>query len=300
MWSVVIITGGFFRAQKKIIYNAFLDNSGRFLLSLIFLGSIGLYLKEVKEGDLNAIKAHFYAVFSLFILSIILLAMVLKLNGSTTITKTKEFLKKSLPITVSTSLLIILGGIDVFVLGIFESENQIGIYNVNYRLAILSSISLQAVNSILAPKISEAFHTNDIANYNKMISFATRVNVLITVLIILGTLIFNKEILNLFGEEFAQAGSNVLFILCVGQIISSLSGSVGVILQMAFKDTIYNSILIGALTLNLVLNFILIPNLGIQGAAFATAMSTSFWNIVGTIYLKRKLGIQTYLNLKFK
>ena len=127
-----------------------------------------------------------------------------------------------------------------------------------------------------------------------MVKFSTRINFVATAGIVAVLLIFNQFFLGIFGEEFL-IGKYVLIILCSIHLLNSTTGSVGIIMQMIGRQKQYQNIALIALGLNLILNFALIPLYGIEGAAAATAISLSFWNIAGTVYLKRKENIRTYL-----
>ena len=61
---------------------------------------------------------------------------------------------------------------------------------------------------------------------------------------------FPTQILSIFGESFKE-GKTILLILATGKLISSLSGSVGIILQMTGNQQIYKRIMIMALFINL-------------------------------------------------
>jgi O-antigen/teichoic acid export membrane protein len=291
-WTIVLICGGLFRAKKKNNWFAFSDNPGRFLFALTFF----IILLQITDNSLNPIKAHFYAVLSLAIIS--LYKAVKVLNGITFKSKTNPwyFLKESFPMMISGVILIFLGWADIFVLGIYESEATIGVYHVALKIAAITSFSLHALNSILAPKIAQSFHNGDEYGYKKMITFTTKFNFFITLFIVFAIIVLHKVVLGVFGEEFLS-GATVLIILCVGQLINSLSGSVGIILQMAGHQKAYQNIVLIALLLNIILNFILTPIYGAIGAAIATVISISTWNIIGAIYLKRKLNIISYFSL---
>ncbi|RFN59164.1 MATE family efflux transporter [Marixanthomonas ophiurae] len=107
--------------------------------------------------------------------------------------------------------------------------------------------------------------------------------------------ISNKWLLGLFGEEF-KSGTTVLLILCSIHLISSAMGSAAIIMQMTGYQKQYHNIALVSLGFNLSLNFILIPNFGITGAAIATAFSLCFWNVSNAVFLKRKENIVTYFN----
>lgn len=99
--------------------------------------------------------------------------------------------------------------------------------------------------------------------------------------------IFHDFLLGIFGEEF-KAGYIILFIFCAGQLVNSLSGSVGIIMQMIGKQKVYQNFVIIALFINLALTFILTPVYGGIGAAVSTVISMVFWNIGCAVYLKKK------------
>jgi O-antigen/teichoic acid export membrane protein len=48
-----------------------------------------------------------------------------------------------------------------------------------------------------------------------------------------------------------------------------------------------------AVTANVVLNLILIPRYGIEGAAFSTAFSIVLWNVWMLVFVHRRLGIRS-------
>jgi O-antigen/teichoic acid export membrane protein len=84
-----------------------------------------------------------------------------------------------------------------------------------------------------------------------------------------------------------------LMILTVGQFVNAAAGSVGNILNMTNnQNVLQNTALISTIT-NIFFNFILIPILGIKGAAISTAISGILWNMLCVIYLKYKYDLVT-------
>ena len=61
---------------------------------------------------------------------------------------------------ISSSILLLLAWVDTIMIGIFKTEGDVGIYNVALKLVMITGLFLDAVNSILAPKISETFNNN--------------------------------------------------------------------------------------------------------------------------------------------
>jgi O-antigen/teichoic acid export membrane protein len=292
-WSITLVCAGLLRAKKINNWFAFLNNPGRFLFSLFAF----FILWAIVDEPLNAIKAHFYGVFFLSILAFLI--SVKTLQGITFKTNQNSwlFIKEAFPMMLSSTILILLGWLDTFFLGIYETDDVVGVYNVALKIAALTGFSLQAINSILAPKVAASFQNNDIISLKKMVQFSTQINFYITLGIVLFIIIFHKWILGIFGNEFI-AGSLFLIVLCIGQLINSMSGSVGVILQMTGYQKVFQNIVLMALVLNVILNVILIPLYGGLGAAIATVVSISSWNITGAFYLKLKMNIKSYFSFK--
>ena len=115
--------------------------------------------------------------------------------------------------------------------------------------------------------------------------------------VIVGLAILAMFLLGIFGENYDSATTS-LRILLVGQLINALCGSVGVYLNMTKKQKVFQFILISALLINIVLNYILIPRYGMNGAAIATSTCMILWNLTAVIYVYQVDKIKVFLSLK--
>lgn len=288
-WSVTLVCAGLLRGLRQNSWFAFLNNPGRFLFAVIAL----LLLWAWIDSPLNAIKAHFYAMVVLAVIAFFKCTITLGRFTFSSQSNSWRFVQKSLPMMLSSSILVLLGWMDTFVLGIYKSDADIGIYNVALKISLLTTFSLQAVNSILAPKLAKFHAEKQWKQFAGMVQFSTRLNFITTSLLVIGIIVFHRVLLQVFGEEFILGGA-VLIILCAGQLVNAFSGSIGEIMLMTGRQIPYQNIMIAALVVNIILNFTLIPAYGIIGAAVATSVSLVFWNIIGAVYLKNKLGIESY------
>ena len=292
-WAITRLCGGVLRARKQSRWFAFLNNPGRFLFSFVAL----MILWAIWDSPLSAIKAHFYAI---VVLAFMGLARTIPLLEGVTFrsnVSSWNFLRESFPMMLSSTILVLLGWTDTFVLGIYEQSEEIGVYNVALKIAALTSFSLQAINSILAPKLAEAYELDAMDQFNRQVGFSTRLNFFVTLMVVTAILILHPWILGIFGKGFT-GGSNILIVLCIGQLVSSLSGSVGVIMQMTGRQKAYQNFVLLALALNILLNFTLTPAYGGFGAAVATTVSMLTWNVLGAWYLKSKWNITSYYNFR--
>jgi len=147
MWSGTLVCAGLLRARKNNRWFAFLNNPGRFSFTVLFF----MILWAIADSPINAIKAHFIGIGALFVLSFYLAAQSLKKISFDSVQNSWVFLREALPMMLSSTILVLLGWLDTFVLGIYDSVDKIGIYNVALKVATLTSFTLQAINSILAP-----------------------------------------------------------------------------------------------------------------------------------------------------
>lgn len=292
-WTLILVCAGYLRALKLNHWFAFLNNSGRFVLTILFL----IILWNFSDSPLNAIKAHTFGVIALAVTALFLCVGTFGGVSFKTDKNTWRFVREALPMMFSTSMLILLGWMDTFVLGIYETQSNIGIYNVALKIATFTTFALQAINSILAPKLADSYKKDDKNVFSKLIRFSTKLNFIITIFLVVLILIFHRWLLGLFGNEFI-VGSTVLIVLCIGQLINSFSGSVGIILQMTGHQKIYQNIVLLALLLNIILNFVLIPIYGGFGAALATASSMALRNLSGVWYLRTRMGIISYYDFR--
>lgn len=286
-WSTVFVSSAIMRARKINKAYTFYTLAGRFIILLL------LVLLFTHDEALFVLKIHFVSVIILFIVSLFHASYVLKKATLKSNQNTWVFIKESLPMMLSSSILVLMSWMDTFMMGIYENETEVGIYNVAVKVTTLSVFSLQAINSILAPKIAKSYAENEAVTYKKLIRFSTKINFFITLVVVGLIVILSPYLLGLFGDGF-EAGIGVLVILCIGQLVNSLSGSVGVVMQMIGEQKMYQYFIVSALVINLILTLILTPIYGGIGAATATVISMVFWNITGAFYLKRKKQIQTY------
>ena len=105
-----------------------------------------------------------------------------------------------------------------------------------------------------------------------------------------GLLVFGQRFLLIFGAEFTT-GRAALSILSAGQLINVAMGAVGLLLVMTGHERdAAKGIGIGAL-LNIILNALMIPRWGLEGAAIANAGSIIAWNVLLALWVYRRLGI---------
>ncbi len=204
-------------------------------------------------------------------------------------TTMKEMALESLPMMITGSIFFILNWIDNIVIGIFRTELEVGLYDTAFKIASASAIILMAINAIQGPTFAEYHSQNDASKLKKSIYSSTKMLFYATLPFTLFILLFPEWILSFFGKEF-EIASTALMILAVGNFINSITGSVGILLQMTGHQKPYNIIILYAAATSIVLNIILVPRIGITGAAIASATAKIVQNLASSIYVYKKFG----------
>ena len=187
----------------------------------------------------------------------------------------------------------LLNQVNITISGMYLESSKVAIYSISNTIATLSTFFLTSINSVFAAVISELFHTNKIEDLKRLYSTIIRLVIIFTTPLTIWLTMYSKEILNFFGKEYIN-GYIVLVFLALGQFANAVVGPNGLMLAMTKyqKFSLINGILIA--TLNISLNIILIPKLGIVGSAIAGTTAITSINILKSIEVYFLLKIQPY------
>ena len=189
-------------------------------------------------------------------------------------------------------LLYLLNWTDVIMLGMMVDEEQVGIYNIAYKIGSVGFLVIVSVSTVITPRMAELYGKGDLAELKKLTHQATRLIAVLSIPLVFVLLFFSEYILSFFGKEVVS-GDTTLIIVALGVLFSAIVGNVDQLLNMTNHQIILRNITIAIFTLNVILNFILIPIYGINGAAFASLVSNIVINLLCVYYIKKKLGFYT-------
>ena len=198
---------------------------------------------------------------------------------------TKELLLFSLPLMGVTVLRMVITWTDTIMLGYFKTPEIVGLYNAAYPLAQSISVPLTALVLIYTPITTGLYSRNLMSELRRNYTISTRWLMFIVLPIFLVLFLFpGTAIKLLFGASYIPAVA-ALKILSFGFIISNLMGPNGATLTATGHTRFLMWATLTAAILNIVLNTLLIPPMGIAGAAIASAVSLILINIIRTAKL---------------
>lgn len=196
-----------------------------------------------------------------------------------------QLLRFSVPLLFADSMQFITSTLDTILIGFFLTAHSVGIYNASYPLARLVFLAPGLLVVIFNPVISELHSEDDFESIREIYRIVARWVVILTLpgvfLLVARPEIFINFV---FGNRY-EAGSTVLVILSLAFFYHVLLGINGGTLNMLGQSRFFlfsTSVNAGV---NVVLNIWLIPRIGIEGAALATAVSY----IVGNTLISHRL-----------
>ncbi|MDY0780407.1 MATE family efflux transporter [Tenacibaculum sp. IB213877] len=288
-YSISILNTEVLRAIKLVSLSEVFRNIVKYL-PLLFGAVI---LNITNQHDL-LIKVFLLGFVLIAIISTTILFLKFKKLTSTSRTnKTyslKNVIKISYPMAISGMAFFLLQSFDIVLLKKFKGNETVAFYSVALKFVLILALIINTININVSSKIAELYSANKKKELSNLLKQSSRLMVLASIPITLIIILFNKYLLNLFGNEYVTS-SNALIIMVVTQGGCTLFGSLAVYLNMTGKQKYFQNILIIAVIINLLLNWYLIPPYGMTGAAIAFSCSLLFWNVVSAlvVYIKDKI-----------
>ena len=291
---VINIFKGFNVIKYKVLIEDFTIIVSRILLLLCCL-VFGL-------GVTGVIMSYLASILLGLIIGIILLLKIfpgLRDSNIKPDLNRREIISYSYPLFLSSFFTIFLNQTDILMLSYYLPADQIGIYSIANRLAVLVFFLASSTFAIFSPAIARLLGKDQREDIESLLNKVTRLVLIATIPIFLIITIFSKEALTIFGKEFTR-GNTALLILASSFLFNSLIGFAGQILGIMGRSKLILINSLGASILNIVLNYALIPRYGILGAAMATGFSIFAVNVARTIeiYILEDLSILKPLLIK--
>jgi O-antigen/teichoic acid export membrane protein len=180
----------------------------------------------------------------------------------------------------------------VVISGAYVDAHQLAYYVASQRLANAASLGLLGVSAFASPLISQYFALADLSKLQGLARQAARgafAAALATALVLVG---FGHELLGLFGAGFEAAYVPMLVLLC-GELVAAAVGPVGFFMTMTNREVSATWIEVAASGIAIGLALVLVPRIGILGAAVAVAAGSAARNIFMLVAIWRQLGLRS-------
>lgn len=277
----------FLIATKKFIkYNLFM-----FVVPNVFLiALLYLFFSFQKSGYYS------FMAFAVAIITTVIFEIITVFNSKPQKVeidlRTFDLLKAATPLLFSGLFLYLMNWTNIILLGIMTNAEQVGIYNIAYKVGSVGFLVIVSVSTVITPKMAELYGKGELTELRKLTHNSTRLIAILSVPIVLLLIFLSKYILSFFGSEVV-AGSNTLILVSLGVLFSAMAGNVDQILNMTNNQNILRNITIFCFFVNVLLSYFLIPLYGIEGAATSSLITNILINLCCVLYIKKRLGFYT-------
>lgn len=204
-----------------------------------------------------------------------------------------KLLRFGLLLTVTGFSSISLRHLDTIMIGKYMNLEYVGIFAVSAFIALVIEIPLSSLERITHFKVSQAWANKDIQEIKSIYYQSVKYLMLIGGVMMIGIIANIHDLLSLLPEIYHK-GATVAIIACVGGFLNIATG-VNTSILFTSDKYIYGSYLLFFLfVLAFVLNIVLIPRYGIEGAAFATALSSFIYNTLKYFIIWKNFKMQPY------
>jgi O-antigen/teichoic acid export membrane protein len=226
----------------------------------------------------------------LLTLYIIIQYIGLKLSSKIRFRDFREFLRFSLPVTLQDSGTILYKHIDILMVGWLLTSSDVAIYKVAYVATAYFTLPLVAFAQIFTPVASRLYENDELTELESIFKIITRWTITIVLFPSVVGILYRKELLSIFGQVYSEAGIMVVIFIISSLVVcgTGVSGNMLLMTDNQYYE-LANAWVFGVL--NVLLNYVLILNLGVIGATIATSTTTVLSNITASVQLWYLEGI---------
>lgn len=202
--------------------------------------------------------------------------------------KIREYLNFGVPTIPSNIASWIVYSSDRFIIAYFLGAAHVGIYSSAYSLGSLPQMISLVTGFILPPTLSKLYDEGRIGEMKALVSYTFKYSIMIVIPFIFGAALLSNQVLRMFTTpEIASEGQVVLIFESINSALLISCGLFNFGLMLLKKTKIVGITWLCAAVVNLLVDLLLVPRIGILGAAIGTLAA----------YITAE-GVQLYYSLR--
>lgn len=263
-----------FQGLRRIKISIFLED-----VTLPLLVLVAAYAFSISTAK-QAFFVYFFASLIVLIVSAVWLiySFPYQVRAAVPRFETRTWILITLPMVLGNIGQIVMSRSDVLILGLMQDMESVGIYSGANRIAMLNIFILGAINTIAAPMLASAYHSQSFDNFDRIARKTMVWSGIGALPVFLIMMVMPERILSFFGSEFVN-GATVLRILATGQFVNAITGPVGFALLMTGREREYALSITIVAVCAVVAKFLVIPVAGMTGVAVVSAISVAVLNL---------------------
>ena len=184
---------------------------------------------------------------------------------------------------------------DTVMIGYYLNNADVGVYRIIFQFATLAAFTTTALRSTLLPRVSRWDKIGETGLIEESLSRAFTYSLIVAAPVFVGGALLGDKLLYFFyGADFVNY--TTLMILFIVQIVNVFQYFFTTYLTAMDQLKELFKITVVAVAANIVLNTVLIPVMGISGAAVATLVTMSLNGVLAWRVLSRMITIRVELS----
>ncbi|MDP5081910.1 MAG: MATE family efflux transporter, partial [Winogradskyella sp.] len=181
----------------------------------------------------------------------------------------------------------------VIFLGFIDETYSAGLYTIALSIIVIPNIMLFSFNTAISPKLSQLIKKRKNLEIQENLNAICGIQTFIGILIFLIVLIFGREILSAWGEDFKDA-YDLIIILFIGVIFNLAMGGTGILLTLSGRYNLVSKITFFSTILNVLLPYFVYLKFGLIGLGYLFVVLAVLVNVVRLILVKKYFGFYIY------
>ncbi len=206
--------------------------------------------------------------------------------------RVNELLAFSLPASIAAAFINLINRVDRLVIGAFLSASQVGIYQAASQTSTLFDIVPNVFNNVIGTRVADLHASRDRERLESLYKLGAKWSFYLTMPAFLVVCAAPGAVMEVLYGEHYRAGAWPLVIMCLGLMSDAVVGAASPILIFSGNQRLAGTISTGALISAVVLNFVLVPRLGLIGGAISTALAEG--GMLGGLLLAVKLRLDLW------
>jgi len=162
---------------------------------------------------------------------------------------------------------------DRYVIAYYHDLGLAGVYSAAYLLGNLGGLSFGPVFHILGPATAALWERGEKGQVEEHLSFALKYCLIAAVPLVVAVAVLARPLMRLLAEEAYEVEPLVIGLIAAGVMVFMASGILQEGIRLQKKTEKITLIYGGCAGLNLALNFLVVPDWGMRGAAAATLLT---------------------------
>ena len=207
--------------------------------------------------------------------------------------KLKEISSFGLFVFVGGASVMLVTRLDMMMIGSILDLEQVAFYTVAFFIGNAIKVPGKSIAAISSPLVAKALEKKDYKQTQTLYTKSSINQLIIAGVLFLCIWLNIDDIFSLLPSKF-QGGKWVVFYISIAQLFNMVTGINGTIIVNSryYRYDLYTNVILVLTTV--ITNYFLILKYGIDGAAMATAISISLFNLIRLLLIKVKMNMHPF------